>query len=132
MKILALDIETLDTTSIKDSIQGGIQFDNGWIMCDCHWQDCCESVYVDWTHLQDEVGIFSYDFDENSFRIETVEGKGIRFGDGMVMFFVPCYNEQNGYYNDQLDIKVYRKRLNGSYVKLRRFDTPAGTIDDIC
>jgi hypothetical protein len=26
------------------------------------------------------------------------------FGDGRRWFFVPCYNEQNGYYSDKLDI----------------------------
>lgn len=131
MKIKQIGFDGLDLSSIKGSIQGGIEFDNGWVMCDEHWQDCCENVYADWDHIRDEAGVFSYDFDEDSFRIESVENSGIRFGDGMVMFFVPCYNEQNGYYNGLLDIRVYRKRFNGSYVKLRRFDTAASTQDDI-
>ena len=129
MKIRNLDIQTLRLDGVIGNVQNGIEFDNGWIMCDCHWQDCCENVYADWSHLKDESGN-THDFDEESFHIESVDD-GIRFGDRSLMLFVPCYNEQNGYYNSCLEIKVYRKRRDGSYIKLRRFDTYAGTIDDI-
>lgn len=27
-----------------------------------------------------------------------------RFGDHRILFFVPCYSEQNGYYTDEVDI----------------------------
>lgn len=130
MKIRNFDIQDMELDGVTGDVQNGIEFDNGWIMCDCHWQDCCENVYAAWNHLKDEVGV-NYDFDEKSFRIEVVEGQGFRFGDGNIMLFVPCYNEQNGYYNSNLEIKVFRKRQNGSYVKLRRFDTYVDTIDDI-
>ena len=130
MRIRNLNIQSMELDGVTGDVQNGIEFDNDWIMCDCHWQDCCENVYADWGHLMDEVGI-DYDFDEKSFRIEVVKEQGFRFGDGNIMLFVPCYNEQNGYYNSNLEIKVFRKRQNGSYVKLRRFDTYVDTIDDI-
>ena len=123
-------ILTDSACGINDSVQGGVEFSNGWKMVDIHYQDCCENVYADWAHLKDEAGVMNYDFDEESFTIESVKD-GFRFGDRAVMIFVPCYNEQNGYYNSNLEIRVYRKRQNGNYIKLRRFDTYADTIDDI-
>ncbi len=129
MKIVNFNLDGLRLKGISDEVQGGIEFDNGWIMCDCHYQDCCESVFADWNHLKDEAGI-NYDFNEETFRIEGVD-EGIRFGDNGVMFFVPCYNEQNGYYNSDLVIQMYRKRPDGSYIRLRRFSVSAGTIDNI-
>lgn len=38
---------------------------------------------------------------------ESVEYSGFRFGFGNCMFFIPCYNEQNGYYSDDISI-IYR------------------------
>lgn len=132
MKIKRIfDIFNGDECGVDDSVQGGIEFDNGWLMVDIHYQDCCESVYANWEHLKNEAGVLDYNFDEDSFTIESVE-EGIRFGDHAVMFFVPCYNEQNGYYNSNLEIRVYRQRQNGKPLQLRRFrNLYAGTIDDI-
>ena len=132
MKIKRIfDIFNGDECGVDDSVQGGIEFDNGWIMVDIHYQDCCESVYANWEHLKNEAGV-DYDFDEKSFRIEVVEEQGFRFGDGNIMLFVPCYNEQNGYYNSNLEIRVYRQRQNSKPLQLRRFrNFYAGTIDNI-
>lgn len=45
-----------------------------------------------------------YEFDENLI-FEAVEDAGFRFGDKGMMFFIPCYSEQNGYYSS--DIQIY-------------------------
>lgn len=86
--------------------QGGIEFDDKTVLIDYHDQDCCESVYADFSNLDSD--IMSYDFKE--IKIKPVK-HGFKFGDSRRMFFVPCYNEQNGYYNDALDI------LYGTLVK---------------
>lgn len=114
---------------VINGAQGGIEFSNGWVMTDVHFQDCCENVYADWGHLKNEAGI-DHNFDEDSFYVMKVE-HGFRFGDGSISFFVPCYNEQNGYYNSDLDIEVCRKNQKGKYRKMDRFSISADTLDDI-
>lgn len=38
-------------------------------------------------------------------KFEEVDGYGFRFGNGGdEMFFIPCYNVQNGYYSSDVDI----------------------------
>ena len=80
--------------------QGGIEFDDDSILVDIHEQDCCENVYADFSNLDSD--IMSYNFGEN-IRIKNAR-YGFKFGDGRRWFFVPCYNCQNGYYSDNLDI----------------------------
>ena len=80
--------------------QGGIEFSDGNVLVDLHDQDCCESVYADFSNLDSD--IMSYDF-KGPIKIEKAQN-GFKFGDGRRWFFVPCYNEQNGYYNDALSI----------------------------
>lgn len=110
--------------------QGGIEFSNGWVMTDIHYQDCCENVYADWGHLKHEAGI-DHNFDDASFFVEKVP-EGFRFGDRSIAFFVPCYNEQNGWYNSNLDIEVYRPNQKGKYKKIEKFSVSADTIDEYC
>ena len=85
---------------IKSFDENGIYFDNGTIIRDLHDQDCCEHVYADWKQLED-TSVMSHDFPEK-IKIEGVEGSGIRI-DG---YFIPCYNEQNGYYGSNLSIEI--------------------------
>jgi len=82
---------------------GGILFDNGYLLISHHDQDCCESVYADWGHLANEVGIMEDDFSELKIEYKK-NGIVIR---GRRGYFLPCYNEQNGYYNDRLDLILY-------------------------
>lgn len=82
----------------------GIVFDNGNVLIYEHYQDCCEEVYADWEYLKDECGIYDADFTDID--IEPVEHKGIRICGKHRSFFVPCYNIQNGYYSDKLDIRL--------------------------
>ena len=88
--------------------QGGIEFSDGTVLIDLHDQDCCENVYADFSNLDSD--IMSYDF-KGTIKIEEAQN-GFRFGDSRRWFFVPCYNEQNGYYNNALSIaygKVVKK-----------------------
>ena len=41
---------------------------------------------------------------DKDIQFEKAANHGFRFGDGIMMFFVPCYSEQNGYYSCDLDI----------------------------
>lgn len=84
--------------------QGGIEFDDGSVLIDIHEQDCCEEVYADFSNLDSD--IMSYDFKKN---IQIKNAKyGFKFSDGCRWFFVPCYNCQNGYYSDNLEIAYGR------------------------
>lgn len=77
---------------------GGVSFDDGSSITDYHNQDCCEQVYADWEQIDD---LFtSQDFE--SISIEQVEGNGFKING----FFVPCYNNQNGYYSSDLALII--------------------------
>ena len=96
------EIVTLQRLNDDDSIQGGILFSDGTMLIDKHYQDCCEHVYADWSTVAEESGLSYVDF--SNLTVEMVESGGIRIGNGVQKFFVPCYNCQNGYYSDCLDI----------------------------
>lgn len=81
----------------------GLLFDNGTSIEDLHEQDCCEHVYADWSQLED-TDVKSHDFNEQ-ISIEKVEGSGFRI-EG---YFIPCYNEQNGYYGSDLSLEIKEK-----------------------
>jgi len=78
--------------------QGGILFDDGTGLIDYHEQDCCEHVYADFSNLDSD--ILNHEFKNINLQEAS---KGFRFGDSR-KYFVPCYNEQNGYYSDYLEI----------------------------
>lgn len=96
------EVVTLQKLNDDDSIQGGILFSDGAMLVDKHEQDCCEYVYADWSMFAGEGGLSYADF--SNLVVEMVESGGIRVGNGIQAFFVPCYNRQNGYYSDRLDI----------------------------
>lgn len=77
----------------------GITFSNGWRITHYHGQDCCEQVYADWEALQ-----------TTGFPAETftkLDVKGIpSSGIGLNEYFVPCYDIQNGFYSDDLEIRI--------------------------
>ena len=86
---------------IKEVTDEAICFDNGNTIVYNHDQDCCEWNYADFEQLDDMA--LNYDFDEKLI-FEKIDGSGFRFGDKKVMFFVPCYSCQNGYYSSDIDI----------------------------
>ena len=81
-------------------IDEALHFDNGTVVTDWHGQDCCEHVYADWDQLKD-TDVMDHEFPED-LKIEGLEESGIKI-DG---YFVPCYNEQNGYYSNDLEIEI--------------------------
>lgn len=75
-----------------------LEFNDGTVVVTWeHQQDCCEDVYADFTQLLDKVG---QEFP--NLHIEEVPNSGFRIGGE----FIPCYNSQNGYYNDQLHLVI--------------------------
>lgn len=106
MKIVGIYTEEVKIPGHSDipiDCEGGILFDNGYLLVDHHSQDCCEHVYADWKHLQDEVGIMDEDF--SSLKIQEKKTGVIICG--KQGYFLPCYNEQNGYYSDRLDLVLF-------------------------
>lgn len=94
---------------IKEITENHILFDDGSIITFDHYQECCEYNYADFEQIDDIAR--SYDYDTSNLMFESVDNSGFRFGDNGMMFFVPCYSEQNGYYTDDIDIY-----LNGNIV----------------
>lgn len=81
------------------SIDEKIVFDDGSTVEDFHEQDCCEHVYADFSQLAD-TNIMEREFDD--IQIEGVESSGFRING----YFVPCYDEQNGYYSGMLSLII--------------------------
>ncbi len=96
-----------------------IVFNNGFEMNSYHKQDCCESIYADFSVLKTynlstitgkEINIFDIEFNEDIENyIKKIEDMGFilisKIGE---RFFVPCYNSQNGYYSRNLDLVIVR------------------------
>ena len=78
-----------------------IEFDNEKRITYYHDQDCCERVYADFEAIDDVA--YDYEFEE-PLTFEQVENFGFRFGNTGKMVSVPCYNSQNGWYSDDLEI----------------------------
>lgn len=78
-----------------------ILFDNGKAITYYHSKDCCENNYADFEQLEEAA--LEYDFNDE-LRFEFVDNAGFRFGDERLMFFVPCYSDQNGYYSTGVEI----------------------------
>lgn len=87
-----------------DSVrQEYILFDNGSKITFDHTQDCCEVNYADFECLEPTAWGIDFDVD---LVFEKVDESGFRFGNrGGMMFFIPCYSYQNGYYSS--DIQIY-------------------------
>jgi hypothetical protein len=100
-----------------------IEFDNGCIIEFEHVDECCEHVYADCEYLSnynilphtgETIKIGDIDFPEDiENNIIKVEGEGVKLKakDGSV-WFIPCYDEQNGYYSSDLSIRVNNKYID--------------------
>ena len=88
---------------IKRITEDEIVFTNGKCIYHEHYQDCCESNYADFGQL--ELSAYDVEFDEDSMVFEKLDDYGFRFGSvNTPMFFIPCYSDQNGYYDSTVDI----------------------------
>lgn len=66
-----------------------------------HNQECSESVWAAFDEIDDLA--YTYLLEE-PLVFESVAGYGFRFGNPGRMISVPCYDAQNGWYNDSLTI----------------------------
>lgn len=89
----------------------GIEFDDGTSIIDNHMRDCCEVVYADWKSLRD-TDIMQHEFVNRS--IVGVKDSGFRLG----QYFVPCYNDQNGYYSSNLELIITDRRGNEKIINI--------------
>ena len=100
---------------IKQIDEDEIIFDNNYKLKCYHKQDCCENVYADFEMLKNynvsvktgkNIKIKEIEFVETlELLIDGVPGAGFNIisiiGE---KFFIPCYNEQNGYYSSNLEL----------------------------
>ena len=106
---------------IKEINEKNIIFDNGYKLEYYHEQDCCEMVYADFEVLKSynvstktgkNIKIEEIDFSKNLKEIAVgVEKMGFnmisKIGE---KFFIPCYNDQNGYYSSDLELILYKEK----------------------
>lgn len=116
---------------IKEINEEKIVFDNGYELEYYHEQDCCEHVYADFEVLKDynistktgkTINIKEIDFKEDLEElIEGIQEQGFnmisKIGE---KFFVPCYNEQNGYYSSELEL-ILRKGKTKEIIDISNF-----------
>lgn len=110
--------------SIKDD---EVEFDNGYILKSYHIQDCCESVFADFEVLNTynvstvtgkKINIRKINFEENLEKlVQGVAGAGFNMiSKKGEKFFIPCYNQQNGYYSSKLELilseQTIRERID--------------------
>lgn len=98
----------------------GIYFDNDSKIEFDYDLCCCENNYAEFEYLADDKICLNTDFDE-PLAFEKVGGYGFRFGNKpLKMFYVPCYSEQNGEYDSEIDIyyngKIALKRVDGKII----------------
>ncbi len=88
-----------------------VTFDDGTTVEYEHEQDCCEHVYAKFENLRDSPLMYAYNT-VNTVEIEKVPSVGFK----ICGYFVPCYNQQNGYYSGNLTILVTKP--NGEVEKI--------------
>jgi len=87
---------------IKEITDFHILFDDGTKITDYHEQDCCEYVYADFEQLKTTAIMNEVFKREDLLNMVGVKDNGIK----LKSYMIPCYNEQNGYYSDQLELIV--------------------------
>jgi hypothetical protein len=101
----------------KISTYDGLVFyigDKRFEIHDVHYQDCCEHVYAsfdDIIPIKNQIEGKASKF----FQIEGVKDMGflLCFSDDPTMkVLINCYNEQNGYYSDDLSITLNGLEIN--------------------
>lgn len=101
-----------------------LRFDNGICMTSEHYQDCCESHWADFSVMNGynlntvtgkEIDIHDVEFDEENIKdsIQLIKDEGFNLiaKDGS-KYFVPCYADNNGYYNSELTLSISGNGLN--------------------
>jgi len=94
----------MDKVKVK-YINDGIMFDNGIFLSSDHTSDCCESHYLDFTHITiDEFEGLEFDLTQDDF-FERIDDYGIALKplNGHPVR-IPGYGYNNGYYSSHLDL----------------------------
>ena len=87
-----------------------IYFDNGAEITSDFDQCCYEFNYAEFEYLKDDKICLNTDFKEPLI-FEKTGDYGFRFGNKpLKMFYVPCYSEQNGCYDNSLRI-LYNDKI---------------------
>ena len=116
---------------IKEIKEEEIIFDNGYKLKYFHDQDCCELVYADFEILKKynvstktgkKIDIYEIDFcEELNQLVKGIKNCGFnllsKIGE---KFFVPCYNDQNGNYSDELEL-ILNKNRNVEKMDITRY-----------
>jgi len=100
------------TMNIEKISDEEILFDNGTKLSYYHEGQCCEEVYPDFKYLKclgEKFDLLHWCYPAD-LQIEIVKDTGFRFGGKLEncenWTFVPCYNAQNGYYDDNLELII--------------------------
>lgn len=109
---------------IKEITDEHILFDNGTKITDYHGQDCCERVYADFESLK-TTSIMDKNF--RDIRITGAKDSGVKLNG----YFIPCYNDQNGYYSSDLELIIEYPEKKGLKTT-KRIDITEFVEDQIC
>ena len=134
MIIETINIKPSKIKEIISSSELEIVFESGEVLklSDYHDQDCCENVYADFEAIISYIPQLKNEYD--SIIIDGVEGIGFKIGfkskdrelSALENVLIPCYNSQNGYYSDKLDLIIVYP--NG---EKKKFDITDYKKDDI-
>ena len=92
---LLYEIEFGETVTVTSAAEDLIELSNGWSVDFFHGQDCCEHVFAECDSVK--VGT-----ELDRLEIKKVDGMGVLLNGQLIN----CYNEQNGYYSDQLEMSI--------------------------
>ena len=111
-------------------------FDDGLEMESYHYRSCCEVHWADFLTLEnynidpktgDSIDIMDVEFpDDIVNNIELIKGEGFNLiASNGAKFFVPCYADNNGYYDTNLHLKIEGGK-NDEYmiIDLNEFQKP--------
>lgn len=94
---------------IEEVTREHILFDDGQIITFYHDRECCECNYAEFEDIDKDA--FDFEF-KKDLDFEAVYDAGFRFGnEGIRMFFIPCYSDQNGFYTANIDIYLNGKKV---------------------
>lgn len=92
-------------TKIKEIKNDIIYFENGYELYSDHDQDCCESHYLDFEHIDEsDYKDLEFDLSKDDF-FTRIPGYGIQLNAlNNFPLRIPGYGSNNGYYSDNLTL----------------------------